>query len=145
MTSFELQQHSPSTMVLVIPFGQNFFVDLKGVPHLSVQMECSHRNAIPPINCHLLASVSWKIPSWNVINPLLPSEICPASAGCPSHCTACCPEHIDKNARLIRDGKAGEVVALCQQHGHLPAAKQCLQTVMDHKQVEPASDCSCTD
>lgn len=34
------------------------------VPHLSVQMNHSHKNAIPPTNCHLLASVNWKIPSW---------------------------------------------------------------------------------
>lgn len=62
--SLMLQQHSPSARVLVIPFDQNFFFVLKAVPHLSVQMKHSQRNAIPLTNCHLLASVSWKIPSW---------------------------------------------------------------------------------
>lgn len=58
-----LQQHSPSAGVLVIHFDQNFFFDLKGI--LSVQMKHSHKkNAIPLKNHYLLASVSWKIPSW---------------------------------------------------------------------------------
>lgn len=58
-----LQQHSLSTGVLLIPFNWNFFFDLKGIPHLSIQMTRYHKNASLPTNCHLLASVSWKIPS----------------------------------------------------------------------------------